>query len=105
MLFIDDLHMAAQLTPKVRQLMETIAENLVHEGDLFGIIATGTSNLSIDLTYDRNMLFAAMEKITGSGFNPRDMIQMQQRRTLSELRWRAHVAYKTAFETLKNQLI
>lgn len=101
-LFIDDLHMAAQLTPKVRQLMETIAENLVHEGDLFGIIATGTSNLSIDLTYDRNMLYAAMEKITGSGFNPRDMIQMQQRRSLSELRWRAHVAYKTAFETLKN---
>ena len=101
-LFIDDLHMAAQLTPKVRQIMETIAENLVHEGDLFGIIATGTSNLSIDLTYDRNMLFAAAEKIVGSGFNPRDMIQMQQRRTLSEIRWRAHVAYKTAFETLKN---
>jgi len=101
-LFIDDLHMAAGLTPKVRQLMETIADELVHEGDLFGIIATGTSNLSIDLTYDRNMLFAAAEKIVGSGFNPRDMIQMQQRRTLSELRWRAHVAYKTAFETLKN---
>ena len=101
-LFIDDLHMAAQLTPKVRQLMETIAENLVHEGDLFGIIATGTSNLSIDLTYDRNMLFAAAARITGSGFNPRDMIMMQQRRTLSEIRWRAHVAYKTAFETLKN---
>ena len=101
-LFIDDLHMTAQLTPKVRQIMETIAENLVHEGDLFGIIATGTSNLSIDLTYDRNMLFAAAEKIVGSGFNPRDMITMQQRRTLSEVRWRAHVAYKTAFETLKN---
>ena len=101
-LFIDDLHMTAGLTPKVRQLMETIAEELVHEGDLFGIIATGTSNISIDLTYDRNMLYAAMERITGSGFNPRDMITMQERRSLSELRWRAHVAYKTAFETLKN---
>ena len=101
-LFIDDLHMAAGLTPKVRQLVDTIAENLIHEGDLFGIISTGTSKVSTDLTYDRTLLFAAADKITGSGFNLRDMITMQERRNLNELRWRSHTAFKTARETLRN---
>ena len=30
-----------------------VVETLVHEGDLFGIISTGPSSLSIDMTYDR----------------------------------------------------
>lgn len=101
-LFIDDLHMASDLTPKVRQIMKTVAENLVHEGDLFGIISTGTSNVRTQLTYDRSLLFAATEHITGSGFNLGDLMQMQERRNLAELRWRAHTAFKTARETLKN---
>ncbi len=101
-LFIDDLHMPSGLTPKVRQLMDTIAENLVHEGDLFGIISTGQSQVRTDLTYDRSLLAAATEHITGGGFNLRDMIIMQQRRNLGELRWRAHTAFKTARDTLRN---
>ena len=101
-LFIDDLHMASDLTPKVRQIMGTIAENLIHDGDLFGIISTGTSKVRTQLTYDRSLLFAATEHITGSGFNLGDMMQMQRRRNLSELRWRTHTAFKTARETLKN---
>ena len=94
--------MPSGLTPKVRQLMDTIAENLVHEGDLFGIISTGQSQVSTDLTYDRSLLAAATEHITGGGFNLRDMIIMQQRRNLGELRWRAHTAFKTARDTLRN---
>ena len=101
-LFVDDLHMAPDLTPKVRQIMGTIAENLVHEGDLFGIISTGMSSVRTQLTYDRSLLFAATEHITGGGFNIAEMIQMQQRQSLGELRWRAHTAFKTARETLKN---
>jgi len=101
-LFIDDLHMASGLTPRVRQLMDQIAENLIHEGDLFGIISTGTSKVSTDLTYDRSLLFAARDNITGSGFNLRDMITMQTRRNMSELRWRSHTAFKTARETIRN---
>jgi len=101
-LFIDDLHMESSLTPKVRQIMDTIAENLIHEGDLFGIISTGTSSVRTQLTYDRALLFSAKEKIVGSGFNLGDMIRMQERRTLSEIRWRAHTAFKTARETIKN---
>jgi VWFA-related protein len=101
-LFIDDLHMAPGLTPKVRQLMGTIAENLVHDGDLFGIISTGTSSVRTQLTYDRSLLFAATERIVGGGFSLGDMIRMQERQNLTELRWRAHTAFRTARETLKN---
>ena len=101
-MFVDDLHMAAGLTPKVRQLFETIAETLVHEGDLFGIISTGMSSVATDLSYDRSLLFSAADRITGSGFNPREMVMAQERRNLGEVRWRAHVAFKTARETLKN---
>ena len=100
--FVDDLHMESSLTPKVRQLIDTIAENLIHEGDLFGIISTGQSSVRTQLTYDRSLLFAAKERITGGGFNLGDMIQMQERRNLAEIRWRAHTAFKTARETLKN---
>lgn len=101
-MFVDDLHMNPGLTPKVRQLFETIGETLVHEGDLFGIISTGMSSVATDLSYDRSLLFSAGDRITGSGFNPREMILAQERRNLGEIRWRAHVAFKTARETLKN---
>ena len=101
-LFIDDLHMPSSLTPKVRQLMGTIAEELVHDGDLFGIISTGTSTVRTQLTYDRSLLTAATEHIVGGGFNLGDMITMQQRRNLGEVRWRTHTAFKTARETLRN---
>ena len=102
-LFVDDLHLTARLTPTVRQLFDTIAETLVHEGDLFGIISTGRSNLAIDLTYDRSLLYAAADRIVGGGLDPGDFIRMQQQeRSLSEIRWRTHLAFKTARETLKN---
>ena len=101
-LFIDDLHMAADLTPKIRQIMGTVSDNLIRDGDLFGIISTGTSNVRTQLTYDRSLLHAATEQILGSGFNLGDMMQLQQRRSLSEIRWRGHTAFKTARETLKN---
>ena len=60
------------------------------------------SSVRTQLTYDRSLLFAATEHITGGGFNIAEMIQMQQRQSLGELRWRAHTAFKTARETLKN---
>jgi VWFA-related protein len=101
-LFIDDLHMPASLTPKVRQIMGTVRDNLIRDGDLFGIISTGTSNVRTQLTYDRSLLDAATEQILGSGFNLGDMMQLQQRRSLSEIHWRGHTAFKTARETLKN---
>lgn len=102
-LFVDDLHLVTSLTPKVRQVAMQIQENLIHEGDLFGIISTGPSSLSIDMTYDQQTLSSAIERITGDGFAIRDYLILQEtNRGPSELLYRAHVAFKTAREVLRN---
>ena len=102
-LFVDDLHLITSSTPRVRQVFKEIADTLVHEGDLFGIISTGPSSLSIDMTYDRTVLYAAADKIMGDGPDVKDMIQMPNgSRGPTELSWRAHVAFKTAREVLRN---
>ena len=102
-LFVDDLHLVTSSTPKVRQVFEQIADTLIHEGDLFGIISTGPSSLSVDMSYDRSKLYSAMERITGDGFNVNETLQMQNgARGPEELRFRAHVAFKTARSVLAN---
>ena len=102
-LFVDDLHLVTNSTPKVRQVFEQIADTLVHEGDLFGIISTGPSSLSVDMTYDRSLLYSAMERIMGDGFNVGETIQLSNGAGgPAELRYRAHVAFKTARSVLHN---
>lgn len=102
-LFVDDLHMQFGDTGRIRNLFKKISETLIHEGDLFGIVSTGESSLSIDLTYDRTRLDRAIEKITGGGLRPSEIINgVDSSRGPTEVRYRAHVAFKTAYELLKN---
>ena len=91
------------MTLQVRQVAMQIADILVHEGDMFGIISTGPSSLSIDMTYDHQVLKAAINRIMGSGPSIRQyMRQLETSRGPSEVRYRAHVAFKTAREVLRN---
>ncbi len=102
-LFVDDLHLASSLTPKIRDVFRRITDTLIHEGDLFAILSTGPSSLSIDLTYDRAYLRDAEERIMGDGFSPNEMIQLQVgARGVTELGYRAHVAMKTARAMVTN---
>jgi VWFA-related protein len=102
-LFVDDLHLTSTMTPKVRQIFKQISDTLVHEGDLFGIISTGPSSISIDMTYDRNRLDDAMGRITGDALSIRDQIEIQDTsRGPAEVLHRAHVSFKTAREVLGN---
>jgi VWFA-related protein len=102
-LFVDDLHMQFRDTGRIRQLFKEISETLIHEGDLFGIVSTGPSSLSIDLTYDRTRLDQAIEKISGSGLRPSEVINgPESSQGPTELRYRAHVAFSTAYELLQN---
>ena len=48
--FVDDLHLQFQNTGRVRELFKKIGKNLIHEGDLFGIVSSGPSSISIDMT-------------------------------------------------------
>lgn len=102
-LFVDDLHLGSSLTPKIRQVFEKLGDTLVHEGDLFGIISTGPSSLSIDMTYDRKLLYAAGNRIMGDGLSIWDQVNgMETSQGPSEVLYRAHVAFKTARSVLRN---
>ena len=103
-LFVDDLHLQSSMTPKARAVFRTITDTLIHQGDLFGIVSSGPSSLSIDLTYDRSILRDAEEKIMGDGYNNRQLIQeiSQGVDGPSELRFRGHVAMKTVLQTVRN---
>ena len=102
MLFVDDLHREASSTPRVRDLFKRISKNLVHEGDLFSIVSSGSSSIAIDLTYDRGLLDAAIGRIMGNGMTPTDIIRGPQgARGPSELLYRANVAVQTALSVIR----
>jgi VWFA-related protein len=103
LLFVDDLHLDFRNTGRIRQLFKKISDTLIHEGDMFGIVSTGPSSLAIDLTYDRKRLEEAIKKISGSGLRPSDIIQGPEgAEGPSEVRYRAHVAFSTAYDIMKN---
>jgi len=101
--FVDDLHLRFDHTPRVRSLFQRISKELVHEGDMFGIVSSGPSSLSIDMTYDKTRLDEAIKKITGDELKPADIINGPSgAEGPTEVRYRAHVAFSTVNELLKN---
>ena len=103
-LFIDDLHLDFKNTHRVRDLLRKIKSTLIHEGDMFGIVSTGTSSIAIDLTYDAKRIDEAIGKVMGGALKPSDIIQAPEgQEGPSEVRYRAHVAFSTA-EDLMAQL-
>jgi VWFA-related protein len=102
-LFVDDLHLEFRNTGRIRELFKKMSKTLIHDGDLFGIVSTGPSSLSIDMTYDKKRLDEAINRITGSGLKPTDILQAPEgSQGPQEVRYRAHVAFKTAYELLQN---
>jgi len=103
MFFVDDLHLTFQQSGRVRQLFEKISKLLIHEGDLFGIVSSGPSSISVDMTYDKKRLDDAIKKIHGDGLKPSEIIQRGTgSEGITELRHRAHVAFSTMQEGLNN---
>jgi VWFA-related protein len=103
LIFIDDLHLDFRQTPRTRELLQKMLRSLIHEGDMFGIVTTGTSSISEQLTYDRQVLESAIKRVTGGGLRPDDIIKgMQSSQGPTELRYRAHVAFSTAYDLIKN---
>ena len=100
---VDDLHMEFRDTHRVRRLFRDMGKELVHEGDLFGIVSTGTSSIAIDLTYDRTRMEEAANKITGGGLRPSEIIQQSSTgETPQEVMHRANVAFETVYQMLTN---
>jgi len=100
---LDDFHLDAASTPRVRDIAGRILRNLIHEGDMFGIVSTGYSSISEPLTYDRQVLESAISRMTGGALTPKEIIQGGQgSEGPTELRHRAHVAFSTAYDLMRN---
>jgi VWFA-related protein len=100
-LFIDDLHLDFKNTARVRELLKKIKGTLIHQGDMFGIVSSGTSSIAIDLTYDMKRIDEAIKKVMGGALKPTDIIQGPEgQEGPTEVRYRAHVAFSAASDVL-----
>jgi VWFA-related protein len=102
LLIVDDMHLDFRNTGRIRDLFKRISRDLIHEGDMFCIVSTGPSSIAVDPTYDRKVLDESIKKITGNGLKPSDIIQGPESADgPSEVRYRAHVAFSTAYDMLR----
>src|SRR3989338_5811712 len=60
---VDDLHLQFHNTVRVREIFKKISKTLIHDGDQFAIVSTGTSSIAVGLTYDRKRLDESIENI------------------------------------------
>ena len=103
LIVIDDFHLQFRETPRTRLLIQKMLRLLIHDGDMFGIVSTGHSSISEQLTYDRQVLDSAIERITGGGLTPKEITEgMASSQGPAELRHRAHVAFSTVYDLMRN---
>jgi len=103
LIFVDDLHMDFRNTGRIRDLFKKISKELIHQDDMFGIVSTGPSSIAVDMTYDHKRLDEAINKISGNGLKPDEIIDVPDgSQGPPEVRYRAHVAFSTAYDVLKN---
>jgi VWFA-related protein len=102
-IFIDDFHLDPPNTPKVRHLLQQIVDELLDDGDMFAAVSTGHSSIEIPLTYDRKRLDQAIAKVMGGGLQPDEILAAPAgAQGTAELRHRAHVAFRTAWDIIQN---
>ena len=103
LIFIDDLHLDFRNTGRIRDLLKKVADQLIHDGDLFGIVSTGPSSIAVDMTYDRSRIYEAIKKVSGAGLKPDEIMQAPEgAQGIAEIRHRAHQAFATMNEILMN---
>jgi VWFA-related protein len=96
-IFVDDAHLSFRDTGRIRRLFTQISEELIGDGDLFGVVSTGTSSIAINPTYDRKRLSEAAQKLAGGALTSNDIVSVPQgSQGPAEVRHRAHVAFSTA---------
>jgi VWFA-related protein len=101
-LFVDDLHLDFRNTGRIRDLFKRIQKELIHDGDMFGIVSTGPSSIAIEPTYDIKRLEEAIQKISGGGMRPQDILDSNEgAEGPPEVRYRAHVAFSTAYDMIR----
>lgn len=101
-IFIDDLHLLASDSPRVRNLLTQITNTLIHDGDLFAVVSTGPSSIEVNPTYDRSRLTEAIKKVMGNGMSVEDILLAPSSTAgPQEIRHRVNVAFSTAYDLLE----
>lgn len=101
-IFVDDLHLDFRNTGRIRDLFQKVADELIHEGDMFAVVSSGPASIEIPLTYDRRRLQEALKKVTGGGLKPQEILEQPDgAQGPPELRYRAHTAMSTVYEMLR----
>ncbi|MEP7118705.1 MAG: VWA domain-containing protein, partial [Acidobacteriota bacterium] len=102
-IFVDDLHFEPEYTPHVRRLIQEIADNLLHDGDLVAMLSSGPSSIQTGFTYDRKLIVASAAKIRGSGLNAQDIFHnLETSQGPADVRNRAQLAFYTAYSLLSD---
>jgi VWFA-related protein len=100
---VDDLHLEFRNTGRIRELFKKIQNTLLHDGDMWGMVSTGPSSIAIDMNYDKKRFEEAVKKIAGNALKPSEIIEApQSSQGPSEVRYRAHVAFSTAYDFVRN---
>lgn len=103
LIFIDDLHFEADLSPHVKRLIQTIGDTLMHDGDLVSVVSSGPSYISIGPTYDKKAVMEAVGKVRGSGLIPQEIFQsLETSQGPADIRGRAQIAFYTAYNILND---
>ena len=102
LLFVDDLHFDFRRTGYVKDFLKRLANELIQDGDMFAVRSSGPSSLAVDLTADRGLLEGAIQRTSGAGLTPFEILDAGQGPGLSaELLYRAKVALSAANEMMK----
>ncbi len=102
--FIDDLHLQAGMTPKTKELLKQIRDTLVKDSDLVGFVSSGYSSIASDIQYDyqHKRFDEAIKKTMGGGQTTDEIIKAPDGQDgPSGTRYLAHVAFGTAHDILK----
>ncbi len=104
MFFIDDLHLQFGSSGRVRELFKKISKQLIHDGDLFSMVSSGPSSISVPMTYDKRRLDEAIKKMTGSELRPDEVINQSGHNpgVPAEVRFRVNTALRTVFGVLQD---
>ena len=101
LIFVDDLHFEPEYSPHVRRLVTTIANTILHEGDLVAMFSSGPSSIEIGLTYDRKLIAASVSKIRGSAMTAGEMFKLlETSQGPGDVRQRAQIAFSAAYGVL-----
>jgi VWFA-related protein len=104
-IFIDDMHLKAADSPRVRALLGRVRDRLLHEGDLVAYVSTGYSSIESPLSYDPKFrrFNEAIGKVMGSAPTTQEIVTgAQTSQGPAGLRHNAHVAFSTAYALLND---